>query len=88
MRQCVFITERSLKVRVRYDVNEFCTPVSVHICEFCGVEFTVTPAVKPENDDDWRGCMAPECPSYDPERDADKLFDEGKVKFFPKDRLN
>lgn len=75
-------------MKIRNDVNEFSTPVSVHICEFCGVEFTVCPPVPDEKLDDWRGCMALECKSYDPERDADKFFDEGKVIFFPRDLLN
>ena len=75
-------------MKIRNGVNEYNTPISIHICEFCGVEFTVCPAIPDEKLDDWRGCMAPECESYDSERDGDKLFDEGKLIFFPKDWLN
>lgn len=53
-------------------VNDFGTPVSLHTCEACGREFTVCPAR--ENDVDWGGCLARECPSYDPARDVDRFF--------------
>ncbi len=52
--------------------NEYGTLVSVHKCPDCGSEFTVCP---PSNSD-WGGCQAKTCISYDPKRDADKLFDE------------
>lgn len=64
---------------LRYDFNDYGTQISVHDCESCGIEFTVCPAIKPDKEG-WDGCMAPNCLSYDPERDADKLFDEGKVR--------
>ena len=53
-------------------LNEFGVTVSVHTCWACGDEFTVCPPAG----EDWGGCMAPNCPSYDPKRDADKLFEE------------
>jgi hypothetical protein len=58
--------------------NEYGNTVSVHWCETCGEEFTVCPPVR--DTDAWRGCLRPECTSYDPERDADKLFDSGRCK--------
>lgn len=63
---------------VGYDNNQYGTKVSVHICDTCGDKFTVCPAVgdKPS----WENCLRPECASYDPSRDADKLFgDDGKI---------
>ena len=65
---------------IRYDYNGYGTQISVHVCESCESEFTVCPAIKPDKEG-WDGCMAPICLSYDPGRDADKLFDEGKVRF-------
>ena len=41
-------------------------PCSVHVCETCGVEFTVAPPAEV-----FRNCMAPDCPSYDPDHDLD-----------------
>jgi len=63
-----------------FSTNEYGKTVSVHRCEFCGEEFTVIPPIPVEKSDDWKGCMAPECDSYDFARDADVLFDMGLVK--------
>jgi hypothetical protein len=54
--------------------NEDGVPVSHHVCSACGYYFTVTPAMDPEQ---WGGsiCLTKPCPSYDPERDVDELFD-------------
>jgi len=43
---------------------------SDHICPDCGQRFTVTPAAS----DDWGGCLAPDCKSYDPSRDLSDRF--------------
>lgn len=60
--------------------NEYNTPVDAYRCDTCGEEFTVCPANDDRSKDgDWSGCMAPTCASYDPARDADKLFDDGNV---------
>ena len=67
---------------LRFDQNKYGTKISVHICNSCGAEFTVCPA-KAADAKGWDGCMAPTCKSYDEDRDADKLFDEGKVRFRP-----
>ena len=53
-------------------VNIYGTPISVHICGECKSQFTVCPPA----DEGWGGCQSLECSSYDPARDADKLFDE------------
>lgn len=53
--------------------NEYGTTVSVHQCGTCAGEFTVCPPV-PENSPGWGDCLADNCPSYDPARDADILF--------------
>jgi hypothetical protein len=58
------------------DVNVYGAPISVHLCEECGVVFTVCPPTT----DGWGGCLAKTCPSYDPGRDADRFFDQGLVK--------
>lgn len=56
-------------------VNEHGTQVSAFHCETCDFDFTVCPAViSPERRDRWDGCLADDCGSYDPARDADVLF--------------
>lgn len=52
--------------------NDCGTPVSVHVCESCGNSFTVCPPTG----DNWGGCQAEGCSSYDVKRDIDRLFDE------------
>lgn len=53
--------------------NEHGTRTSVHRCETCAVEFTVTPAA--QNDGiGYENCLSPDCDSYDPHRDVDILF--------------
>lgn len=53
-------------------LNEHGVPVSTHTCQYCGGQFTVTPAVATEK---WgMGCLADKCPSYDIDRDATYLF--------------
>lgn len=59
-------------IRISEAVNDYNTPVSVHFCFGCGSEFTVCPPFG----DAWGGCLAETCSTYDPARDADKLFDE------------
>jgi hypothetical protein len=61
-------------VKLRDDVNEHGTPVTWFRCETCGGEFTVCPAVPPEREANWTGCLADECSSYDPARDASIYF--------------
>jgi len=53
--------------------NEYGTPISTHICDTCGDEFTMCPAI-PDDDDRWPDCLSETCASYDPERDIDILF--------------
>ncbi len=53
--------------------NEHGIVVSTHACNTCGIGFTVCPAI-PDDKDGWENCIAPECKSYDPERDIDVLF--------------
>lgn len=59
-------------IRIGEELNKYGTPWSVHICFGCGTTFTVTPSAKPK--DEWGGCLAPECVTYDPRRDADRFF--------------
>jgi DNA-directed RNA polymerase subunit RPC12/RpoP len=69
-------------MRLRETANGYGTPVVEYRCETCGETFTICPAPEPEKDGQWTGCMAPTCGSYDPTRDADKLFDDGDVLSF------
>jgi hypothetical protein len=62
-------------MKTGYELNEYGHVVSAHVCEFCGDTFTVIPPIPDERADEWRGCLAPHCRSYDSSRDADKLFD-------------
>lgn len=59
--------------------NEYGKPVTMFWCDGCKSTFTVCPPVEDEHLDQWTGCLGANCSTYDPERDADKLFDEGKV---------
>lgn len=61
-------------MKVRDDVNEYGTPITVFDCESCGQEFTVCPAVADDRLDQWSGCLQEDCPSYDPARDAEIYF--------------
>lgn len=60
--------------------NEYGTPVTLFSCPGCGTTFTVCPAVPDDLLGQWSGCLGEGCSTYDPARDADKLFDEGKVR--------
>jgi len=55
--------------------NEYGTSVTLFKCESCGSLFTVCPAKKEEDLNDYRGCLSTECESYDESRDIDKLWD-------------
>lgn len=61
-------------VRPVRTTNEYGTPVSAHVCQTCGAEFTVCPPVD-DGRPGWDNCLAPECPSYDVTRDADLMFE-------------
>lgn len=61
-------------MKVRDDVNEYGTPITVFDCESCGQEFTVCPAAADDRLDHWRGCLDEGCPSYDPSRDVSVYF--------------
>lgn len=50
--------------------NEYGTPVSIHHCQACGDTFTVCPP----SADFGAVCLAPDCVSYDPARDAEIYF--------------
>lgn len=63
--------------KMLYGVNEYGTLVSLLTCSGCGRNYTVCPAL---STDEWEskwgtGCLAVECPSYDPSRDIDALWD-------------
>lgn len=69
------IKGKSNSMKIKDDINKYGTPVTVFWCDTCGVEYTVCPKPKPEREHKWNDCLSPECDSYDPDRDADKLFD-------------
>lgn len=57
-------------MKLREYPNEHGTRTSEHVCEACGEHFAVTPAIE-----GGRWCLGPDCPSYDPELDAERVFD-------------
>lgn len=61
-------------------VNEYGTEISLYICDTCGERFSVCPAVPEERKDEWNGCQAEWCGSYEPMRDADLYFGLGMVE--------
>ena len=61
-------------------VNEYGTAVFVNTCKKCNREFSLCPMPTEENIKHWDNCLADDCASYDPKRDADKLFEQGLVK--------
>lgn len=61
--------------KIDMSTNEYGSPISVHRCPDCGDEFTVCPPVG----DDWGGCLAPTCKSYDPDRDMDSIFNNDRI---------
>lgn len=69
-------------MRLRETTNEYGTPVVEYRCGFCGELYTVCPAPDAEQDALWEadGCLGRECASYDPARDIDKWFEEGRVR--------
>jgi hypothetical protein len=71
---------RVTTTRIRETANEYGTKVAEYRCTSCGALFTVCPAPTANEDEYWTGCTAPECGSYDPKRDIDKWFDEGRVR--------
>ncbi len=64
-------------MKIREGRNESNTPISIHICDTCGEEFTVCPLVE---NDGWENCLGPECSSYDKSRDVDRLFGSPDVE--------
>jgi len=59
-------------VFVKEEPNEHGTGTSHHICDECGVDFTITPSAKGKEGYDC--CTADGCPSYDPDRDLDIMW--------------
>jgi len=59
---------------LKYAKNECGTDITEFKCETCGDIFTICPKVESANFDKWENCLAKECASYDPSRDADILF--------------
>jgi hypothetical protein len=66
-------------VRIGESVNEYGTPVSVHVCDTCGQGFTCCPAI-PEGQPGWENCLSESCPSYDLSRDIDLAWDYSLVR--------
>ena len=53
--------------------NKYGTGTSHHVCDTCGVEFTINPAVDSDSSS-FDNCLDERCNSYDSNRDADVLF--------------
>lgn len=74
--------------KIRDDINEHGTKITVFLCSYCGSEYSVCPAVPDNKLDRWDGaCTAPDCESYDPARDVDAMLFFGVCKLVPKDDL-
>lgn len=58
----------------RHGENEYGTGTTFFVCDSCGDEYSITPAVKKDMLGDWQNCLSEGCASYDPHRDADVLF--------------
>jgi len=54
-------------------VNAYGTVVSKHHCKDCDRDFVICPPI-PIGTPNWDSCLAEDCTSYDPNRDADKYF--------------
>lgn len=74
-------------MKIGEGVNEYGTPISFHICDTCGAEFEICRAI-PDGKPGWENCLGPDCPSYDPERDVDKMLENGEIILYCKDLLN
>jgi len=57
------------ETKVKMFLNKAGCMCSEHVCEYCGITFSVTPACK--NPDDWKGCLGEDCESYDKKRTVD-----------------
>lgn len=60
-------------MKIKETTNEHGVPVSHHICDTCGNEYTITSAVE-DGTPLSKNCMADECDSYDPMNDIDIYF--------------
>jgi hypothetical protein len=65
-------------MHIGFEHNEYQVPVSKHICDTCGTEFTVCPAIRPGRRG-WDNCLGRDCDSYEPHRDIDLFLDAGMV---------
>ena len=60
-------------MRIGTKKNEYGTTVGHYLCEKCDNEYTVCPNPKQKDDSKWdKGCLSPNCASYNPARDFDK----------------
>ncbi len=62
--------------RMGYGFNEHGTKFSMHLCDECGVEYTVTPAA---DDGRFNRCQVAPCPSYSEENDIDLAISKGAL---------
>ena len=63
-------------MKIRDDVNEYGTKISVHKCADCGEEYTLCPA----QPGDFGGCQDEDCSSYDPKRDVLEILKNAHAK--------
>ncbi len=67
------LIEADIAGRIGVTLNKYGTPTSLHVCDTCGLLFTVCP---PATNREWRtSCLAEECESYDVTRDVDLMFE-------------
>jgi len=60
-------------MKIKETKNKHGVPVSHHICDTCGQDYTITSAVE-DGTPLSKNCMADNCASYDPDNDADIMF--------------
>ena len=58
-------------------VNEYGTKVYATNCETCGRFYSICPYPEKGTEHRWNNCLAPECGSYDKDRDVDLMLDNG-----------
>ena len=60
-------------MKIKETTNEHGVPVSHHICDTCGNNYTITRAVE-DGTPLSKNCMDDGCASYDPDNDAEIMF--------------
>jgi len=60
---------------IKFSKNEHGIEKAHFFCDACGIDYSVCPAPKVIEFNDWNNCMGADCDSYDASRDVDAAFD-------------